>query len=125
MGSKVPPRRPIMDQRAPATRDEVENECRRPVPGKALLPDMPLPQHDELLTREPLEADGPAHVDLVGADADLRTETVFEAVGETRGGDQHHRARINLAQEPPRAIAALPDFKQSPAASAVTLGRAS
>src|SRR3569623_1083998 len=108
MGSKVPPRRPIMNQRAPAMR-EVQNECRRPVPCKALLPDMPLPQHDELLTREPFESDRSAHVYLVGADADLRTETVFEAIGETRRGVHHHRARIHLAQETPRARVILGD----------------
>src|SRR3569833_2955297 len=108
MGSKVPPRRPNMNQRAPAMR-EVENECRRPVPGKALLPDMALPQHDELLTREPFESDRSAHVDLVGADAALRAETVFEAIGETRRGVHHHRARIHLAQETPRARVILGD----------------
>src|SRR3569832_2798516 len=108
MGSKVPPRRPIMNQRAPAMR-EVENECRRPVPGKALLPDMTLPQHDELLTREPFESARSAHVDLVGADADLRTETVIDANGETRRGVHNHRARIHHEQETPRARVILGD----------------
>src|SRR3569833_3369169 len=102
MGSKVPPRRPIMNQRAPAMR-EVENECRRPVPGKALLPDMALPQHDELLTREPFESDKSAHVDLVGADADLRTETVFDAIGGARRGGRRRRARGRRARGAPRA----------------------
>jgi hypothetical protein len=40
-------------------------------------------QHDPLLRGEAFEADRAARVQLVGRDADLGAEAVFEAVGES------------------------------------------
>src|SRR5690242_268703 len=60
-------------------------------------------EHDPLLRREALEPHGPARVQLVGGDADLGAEAVLEAVGEAGRRVHHHRARIDLAEEPLRA----------------------
>src|SRR5438132_1188506 len=68
-----------------------------------LLPDLAAAEHDVLLRGEALQAHGPSRVQLVGRDADLRAEAVFEAVGEARGSVHQYGARIHLAQEAPGA----------------------
>ena len=57
----------------------------------------------------PSRPDRPARVQLVGRDADLGAEPVLEAVGEARRGVDHHRARVDLAQEAHRARVVLGD----------------
>ena len=52
---------------------------------------------------QPFEPDRAARVQLVGGDADLRAEAVLVAVGEARRRVHHDRARIDFAQEAPRA----------------------
>ena len=47
---------------------------------------------------EALDADRPARMELVRADADLGAQAVFETVGEARAGVHHHAGRIHLAQ---------------------------
>src|ERR1700755_238183 len=77
IGSKVPPKRPSAKSVAHVA----------------------VAEHDPLLRREAFEADRAPGVQLVGRDADLRAEAVFEAVGEARRGIHHDGARIHLAQE--------------------------
>lgn len=64
---------------------------------------MAVAEDDELLRSEAFQPDRAARVQFVGADADFRAEAIFEAVGETGGGVDHDRARIDLAQKPARA----------------------
>ena len=59
-------------------------------------------EDDELLRCQPLEPDWPARVEFVGADADLGTEPVLEAVGKTRRRIDHYRAGIHFTQKTPR-----------------------
>src|SRR5512135_381253 len=61
--------------------------------------DLARPEHDPLATGQSFEADGAAGVKLVGRDADFGAEAVLEAVGEAGRGIDHHRARVDLAQE--------------------------
>src|SRR5215472_8208230 len=70
---------------------------------------LPAAEHDPLLAGQALESDRSARVELVGRDADLRAQPVFEAVGEARGGIDHDRARIDLAQEARRVAVMLGD----------------
>src|SRR5574343_1157022 len=60
---------------------------------------VPVAEHDPLLAGQAFEADRAAGVDLVGRDADFGTQAVFETIGEARRGIDHHRARIDFAQE--------------------------
>src|SRR5450755_1459627 len=60
---------------------------------------LPAAQNNPLQTGETLEPDRATRVELVGRDSDLRAEPVFEAVGKARRRIDHHRARIDLAQE--------------------------
>src|SRR3954471_17698909 len=62
-------------------------------------PDFAVAQDDPLEGREALDADRPAGVELVGADADLGAQPVFETVGKARAGVDHHAGRVHLAQE--------------------------
>ena len=55
---------------------------------------------------------------------DLHAQLAQEASANFRTPDQEVLARLQRsASLPPRRMAALPDFRHSPAASAVTLGR--
>src|SRR2546427_13135383 len=54
-----------------------------------------------LLRGEALEAHRAARMQLVGGNADLRAQAVFETVGETRRGVHEDRTRIDLVQETP------------------------
>jgi hypothetical protein len=49
---------------------------------RLLLSDLTLTQHHVLLRGQAFQADRTAGVNLIGADADLRAETVLKAVGE-------------------------------------------
>ena len=71
--------------------------------------DLAVAEHDALERGEALEPDRAARVQLVGGDADLGAQAVLEAVGEAGRGVHHHRARIDLAQEAPRARDVLGD----------------
>src|SRR3569833_4727834 len=62
-------------------------------------PDLARPEDDPLAARQALEPARAACVQLVGRDADLRAEAVFESVGKARGRDHDHGARVDLAQE--------------------------
>ena len=46
-----------------------------------------------------MQADGAADVDFVGGNADFRTETILEAVGEAGGGIDHDAGAVDRAQE--------------------------
>ena len=48
-------------------------------------------------------------MDLVGGNANLGPEAVFEAVGEAGGGVDHHRTGIHLGEEAPGAAEVLTD----------------
>src|SRR5690348_3797162 len=67
--------------------------------GAGLLPDVAIAQYDEFLAGQSFQSNGAAGVDLVGRDADFRTESIFESVSESGGGVYHHRTGIHLAQE--------------------------
>ena len=54
---------------------------------------------DVFVGRQFLETHRAARMQLVGADADLRAEAEFAAVGEARGSVPINRRRIDLAQE--------------------------
>ena len=45
---------------------------------------VPFTEHDEFLRRQPFQAHRATRVNLVGGDADFRTQAIFEAIGETR-----------------------------------------
>src|SRR5512139_475497 len=79
-GSNVPPKRPMGESKGSASH-------------------VPVAEHDPFPRGEPLEPDGAARVQLVGGDADLRAQTVLEAVGEARGGVHHDGGGVDLAQE--------------------------
>src|SRR5687768_11957680 len=64
-----------------------------------LLPDVPVTQHNIFLAGQALQPYRAAGVDLVSGDADFRTESILETVGEAGGGVHHHRTGIHLAQE--------------------------
>jgi len=49
-----------------------------------LFANMPVTQHDILLRGQAFQADRATGVNLVGGNTDLRTETVFKAVGKAR-----------------------------------------
>src|SRR5690606_4677315 len=83
IGSKVPPSRP--------TSFMLESEAY-----------LAVAKNDIFLRGQALQSDRAACMQLVGGDADLGTETVFEAVGAARRGVDHDRARIHLAQETAR-----------------------
>src|SRR5438270_8310228 len=58
---------------------------------------LPAAQDNPFPAGEPFEPDRAARVKLVGRDADLGPESVFEAVGKARRRIDHHRTRIDLA----------------------------
>src|SRR5690606_23457145 len=56
-------------------------------------------EDDVLLRGESFQPDRATRMQLVGGNADLCTKPVFEAIGKTCRGVDHHRAGIHLAQE--------------------------
>ena len=64
---------------------------------------MPIANHDIFLRGQAFQSNRAAYVDLVGADADFRAQSVFKAIGETGGGVDHHRAGIHFGHEAARA----------------------
>ena len=50
---------------------------------------LPVAQHDVLLAGEAFQTDRATCVDLVGRNADLRAQAVFEAIGKARRGVDH------------------------------------
>src|SRR5258706_2537635 len=92
IGSKVPPKRPGADCRILPARSSTTSGAH-----------LAVAQHDPLLRGEALEPNGPARVQLVGRDADLGAQAVLVTVGEAGRRVHHHRARVDLAQEPLRA----------------------
>ena len=66
---------------------------------KELRPNLPVAQHYPFLRSQPVQADGAADVDFVGGNADFRTETILEAVGEAGGGIDHDAGAVDRAQE--------------------------
>src|SRR5262245_44126138 len=73
------------------------------------LSDLSGAEHDVLEGSEALEPDRAARVQLVGRDADFRSQAVLVAVGKAGGGVHHDRARIHFAQEALRARLVLRD----------------
>src|ERR1700682_912233 len=70
---------------------------------------LPAAQDNPFPAGEPFEPDRAARVKLVGRDADLGAESVFESVGKAGRRIDHHRARIDLAHEPHRVAIVLGD----------------
>src|ERR1700730_8932870 len=70
---------------------------------------LPAAQDNPFPAGESFESDRATRVKLVGRDADLSPESVFEAVGKARRRIDHHRARIDLAHEPHRVAVMLGD----------------
>src|SRR5439155_13891054 len=96
-GSKVPPMMPMGALIYGSSRRANKTGSLR------LLPDLAAAENDVLLRSEALQAHRAARVQLVGRDADLRAQAVFEAVGKSRRSVYQYGARIHLAQKAPRA----------------------
>src|SRR5689334_4655662 len=64
-----------------------------------LRTDLACPQDDPLAAGQALQPDRAARMQLVRRDADLGAEAVFVAVGEARRRIDHHRARVDFAEE--------------------------
>src|ERR1700676_3921887 len=70
---------------------------------------LPAAQDTPFPAGESFESDRATRVKLVGRDADLSPESVFESVGKAGRCIDHHRARIDLAHEPHRVAVMLGD----------------
>src|SRR6185312_2550568 len=72
---------------------------RRAAPNQPSAADLSAAEHDPFLAGQSFEAHRPPRMQLAGRNADLGAEAVLEAVGEPGRGVDHHRARIDFAQE--------------------------
>src|SRR6186713_1775832 len=88
--------------------------CSAP-PGEPprLCPDLAFAVDDPFARGQSFEPDRPARVQLVGRDADFGAQPVFVAVGKARRRIYYHRARIDFAQEPVRALLIFGDDRVS------------
>ena len=58
-----------------------------------------LAQHHVLQRGQAFDADRPARMELVSADADLGAQAELETIGKARAGIDHHAGRIDLAEK--------------------------
>src|SRR5258708_36572112 len=70
-----------------------------PLHDPYLFPHLTAPGHDILVTGQLLQTAGPAGVELVGTDADLRSKAELVAVVKPRAGVDHDGCRIDRSRE--------------------------
>ncbi len=74
---------------------------RSPKSDRRLAAQLAITDHDVLLAGQTFETHRAAGVQLISRNANLGTQSVFEAIGEARRGVDHHRRRIDLRDKTP------------------------